>query len=71
MLSVALARRLVGEFVGSLFLLAAVVSAGSMAEYLSSDVGLQLLQNALATAGVLAALILAFAAVSGSWRATR
>jgi arsenate reductase len=61
-----LARRLTGEFIGTFFLLAAVVGSGIMAEDLTSDVGLQLLQNALATAGVLSALILAFAAVSGA-----
>jgi arsenate reductase len=62
----ALGRRLVGEFVGTFFLLAAVVGSGIMAENLSTDVGLQLLQNALATAGVLAALIFAFINVSGA-----
>ena len=62
----ALLRRLTGEFVGTFFLLAAVVGSGIMAENLTSDVGLQLLQNAFATAGVLIALILAFAAVSGA-----
>ena len=62
----ALVRRLVGELVGTFFLLAAVVGSGIMAEDLTNDVGLQLLQNAIATAGVLAALILAFAAVSGA-----
>lgn len=60
------ARRLVGEFVGTFFLLAAVVGSGIMAQNLSTDVGLQLLQNALATAGALIALILAFAGVSGA-----
>jgi len=59
-------RRLTGEFVGTFFLLAAVVGSGIMAESLSTDVGLQLLQNALATGGALLALILAFAAVSGA-----
>ena len=61
-----LARRLTGEFVGTFFLLATVVGSGIMAEQLSTDVGLQLLQNALATGAVLIALILAFAAVSGA-----
>ena len=61
-----LGRRLVGEFIGTFFLLAAVVGSGIMAEQLTDDVGLQLLQNALATAGVLAALILAFINVSGA-----
>lgn len=37
-----------------------------MAENLTDDVGLQLLQNAFATAGVLIALILTFSAVSGA-----
>ncbi len=37
-----------------------------MAENLSDDVGLQLLQNAFATAGVLTALILALGPVSGA-----
>jgi glycerol uptake facilitator-like aquaporin len=61
-----LPRRLTGEFVGTFFLLATVVGSGIMAENLSSDVGLQLLQNALATGAVLIALILAFAPVSGA-----
>jgi arsenate reductase len=59
-------RRLTAEFVGTAFLLAAVVGSGIMAESLSTDVGLQLLQNAFATAGVLTALILTFGAVSGA-----
>ncbi len=37
-----------------------------MAERLSTDVGLQLLQNALATGGVLVALILTFGSASGA-----
>lgn len=65
-MSVALGRRLVGEFTGTFFLLVAVVGSGIMAENLSTDVGLQLLQNAFATAGALIALILAFAHVSGA-----
>jgi arsenate reductase len=60
------ARRLIGEFIGTFFLLAAVVGSGIMAEDLSTDVGLQLLQNAVATGGVLIALILAFVHVSGA-----
>jgi len=59
-------RRLTGEFVGTAFLLAAVVGSGIMAESLTDDVGLQLLQNAFATAGALVALILAFGSVSGA-----
>jgi len=59
-------RRLTGEFVGTAFLLAAVVGSGIMAQNLTDDIGLQLLQNAFATAGVLVALILAFGSVSGA-----
>jgi arsenate reductase len=59
-------RRLTGEFIGTAFLLAAVVGSGIMAESLTDDVGLQLLQNAFATAGALVALILALGAVSGA-----
>ena len=61
-----LLRRAVAEFVGTAFLLAGVVGSGIMAERLSNDVGLQLLQNAFATAGVLAALIVAFGPISGA-----
>ncbi|MEM9382147.1 MAG: MIP/aquaporin family protein [Planctomycetota bacterium] len=59
-------RALTAEFVGTAFLLAAVVGSGIMAESLSTDVGLQLLQNAFATAGVLTALILALQDASGA-----
>jgi glycerol uptake facilitator-like aquaporin len=61
-----LVRRLVGEFIGTFFLLTAVVGSGIMAESLTDDVGLQLLQNAFATAVVLTALILALSAISGA-----
>ena len=54
------------EFVGTAFLLAAVVGSGIMAQQLSVDPGLQLLQNALATAGALTAIILALGSVSGA-----
>ena len=58
--------RLAAEFVGTAFLLATVVGSGIMAENLTDDVGLQLLQNAFATAGVLTALILALGPASGA-----
>lgn len=61
-----LPRRMAAEFVGTAFLLAAVVGSGIMAETLSDDVGLQLLENSLATAGALVALILAFGPASGA-----
>jgi glycerol uptake facilitator-like aquaporin len=54
------------EFLGTAFLLIGVVGSGIMAERLSADVGLQLLQNAFATAGILVALILAFGRASGA-----
>ncbi len=60
------ARRLTAEFVGTALLLAAVVGSGIMGERLSADVGLQLLENAFATAGVLVALILALGPASGA-----
>jgi arsenate reductase len=66
-LDAALARRLVGEALGTAFLLIAVVGSGIMATNLSpNDVGLELLENAAATAGALIGLILMFGAVSGA-----
>jgi arsenate reductase len=47
-------------------LVATVIGSGVMATRLSDDVGLQLLENAAATAGGLVALILAFGPVSGA-----
>ena len=61
-----LSRRLTAEFVGTFFLLLAVVGSGIMAESLSTDVGLQLLENSFATAGALTCLILTFGRVSGA-----
>ena len=62
-----LARRLAAEALGTAFLIVAVVGSGIMASQLSpSDVGLQLLENAAATAGALVGLILMFGAVSGA-----
>ncbi len=61
-----LGRRIAAEFVGTAFLLAAIVGSGIMAETLSTDPGMQLLQNALATAGALTAVILALGPVSGA-----
>ena len=61
-----LTRRLTAEFVGTFFLLLAVVGSGIMAESLSTDVGLQLLENSFATAGALTCLILTFGRVSGA-----
>lgn len=62
-----LGRRVTAEGVGTGLLVAVVVGSGIAAERLSpDDVGLQLLENAIATAGGLVALILAFGAVSGA-----
>jgi glycerol uptake facilitator-like aquaporin len=62
-----LARRASAELVGTALLVATVVGSGIAAQRLSpGDVGLQLLENALATGGVLVALILALGPVSGA-----
>lgn len=62
-----LTRKLVAEFVGTALLLIGVVGSGIMAERLSpTDVGLQLFQNAAATAAVLFAIILMFGPASGA-----
>jgi glycerol uptake facilitator-like aquaporin len=60
-------RAAVAEFVGTAFLLLAVVGSGIMAQRLcGGNTGLALLANALATGGALTALILAFGPVSGA-----
>lgn len=62
-----LARRAVAEFLGTGLLVAIVVGSGIAAQTLSpDDVGLQLLQNSLATALGLAVLILTLGPVSGA-----
>ncbi len=60
------AQKLTAEFVGTAFLLAGIVGSGIMAESLTDDVGLQLLQNAFATGAILVALILALGPASGA-----
>ena len=63
----ALARRALAEFLGTLLLVAVVVGSGIAAQRLSpDDVGLQLLENALATGAGLVAIILAVGPVSGA-----
>jgi arsenate reductase len=59
-------RATVAEFVGSALLAVVVVGSGIAAQQLSTDTGLQLLENALATALGLTVLILVFAPVSGA-----
>jgi len=62
-----LTRRLAAEAFGTAMLIVAVIGSGIMASQLSSgDVGLQLLENAAATAGALIGLILMFGEVSGA-----
>ena len=66
-MSATLTRRLAAEFLGTLFLLAAVVGSGIMAERLAaSDTALALLANTIATGAALIALILALGPISGA-----
>ena len=66
MSEVALWRRLTAEFLGSAFLAALVIGSGIAAQRLSpGDTGLELLENAAATAAGLFAIILMFGPVSG------
>jgi glycerol uptake facilitator-like aquaporin len=63
-----LARRALAEFVGTGFLVAAVIGSGIAATRLSpGQPGLQLLENSLATGGALVALILALQPVSAAF----
>jgi arsenate reductase len=63
---VALGRRLLAEFLGSGFLAAVVIGSGIAAQRLSpGQAGLELLENAAATAAGLFAIILMFGPVSG------
>jgi glycerol uptake facilitator-like aquaporin len=60
-------RRLMADFVGSAFLAAIVIGSGIAAQQLSpGNVGLQLFENAAATAAGLYAIILMFGPVSGA-----
>jgi glycerol uptake facilitator-like aquaporin len=64
--NVALWRRLLAEFLGSAFLAAVVIGSGIAAQNLSpGTVGLQLFENAAATAAGLFAIILMFGPISG------
>ena len=66
MSKVALWRRLTAEFIGSAFLAAVVIGSGIAAQQLSpGNTGLQLFENAAATAAGLFAIILMFGPVSG------
>ncbi len=62
------ARKVAAELIGSALLAATVVGSGIAAQTLSPhDVGLQLLENAVITGGVLVALILALGPVSAAF----
>ncbi|MGD0380969.1 MAG: aquaporin [Acidimicrobiales bacterium] len=62
-----LGRQALAEFVGTGFLVAAVVGSGIAAQRLSPhDVGLELLENTAATAAALVAIIFAVGPVSGA-----
>lgn len=67
-MSADLGRKAVAELVGTAFLVAAVVGSGIAATRLSpGDVGVQLLENSIATGAVLVALILALQPVSAAF----
>jgi glycerol uptake facilitator-like aquaporin len=62
-----LLRRALAELIGTALLLVAVVGSGIAAQTLSpTDVGLALLENAIATGGALVAVILGVGSVSGA-----
>ncbi len=63
----ALSRRLTSEFVGTAFLVAAVVGSGIMGERLAGgNVAIALLANTIATGAALVTLILTFGPISGA-----
>jgi glycerol uptake facilitator-like aquaporin len=62
-----LRRRVVAEFMGTGFLVAAVIGSGIMAERLAGgNIALALLANTIATGATLVALILTFGPISGA-----
>jgi glycerol uptake facilitator-like aquaporin len=62
-----LSRRVTSEFLGTAFLVAAVIGSGIMADHLAGgNVALALLANTIATGAVLVALILTFGSISGA-----
>src|SRR5580700_5817922 len=66
-MKISLSRRIAAEFLGTGFLVAAVVGSGIMGERLSGgNVAIALLANTIATGAALAALILAFLPISGA-----
>src|SRR5271168_3817152 len=66
-MSTSLPRRAVAEFLGTAFLVSAVIGSGIMGERLANgNVALALLANTIATGAALVALILAFGSISGA-----
>jgi glycerol uptake facilitator-like aquaporin len=66
-MTASLPRRVTAEFLGTAFLVAAVVGSGIMGERLANgNVALALLANTIATGAALGALILAFGPLSGA-----
>ncbi|MEQ1607498.1 MAG: MIP/aquaporin family protein [Hyphomonadaceae bacterium] len=61
-----LPRRLAAEALGTLLLVGCVIGSGILADKLSSDDAVSLLGNTIATAGMLAVLILGLGPVSGA-----
>src|SRR5215472_3006067 len=65
-MKIGLGRRAVAEFLGTAFLVAAVIGSGIMAGRLSgANIGLALLENTIATGAALA-LIVTFGPISGA-----
>lgn len=60
-----LARRTLAEFLGTGLLVTVVVGSGITAQHLSTDSGIELLENAVATAAALPVLIMVFGPISG------
>jgi glycerol uptake facilitator-like aquaporin len=66
-MKISLARRVVAEFTGTAFLVAAVIGSGIMGNRLADgNVAIALLANTIATGAALVALIFAFGGVSGA-----
>lgn len=66
-MNIDLARRATAEAIGTALLVAVVVGSGIAAQRLSpDDIGLELLENSIATGAALVALILALGPVSGA-----
>lgn len=61
-----LAVAVLAEFLGTAFLLMAIVGSGIMAQSLTDDVGIQLTINIVSTAASLGCLIIAFISISGA-----